>query len=157
MNDNTQNHSPTQPRPLVLALMLTSILAFQVYPTLTNKAGAVSSPLELKHQIGLIKRELIGQNLATDLSNELPQQVANAVFQDIFQKQGISPQALRIVAAQQKEWPNGCLGLAEKDVFCTEAIVRGWKVVVTTAQQSQLAWTYRTNGSGTSVKLEQSK
>jgi hypothetical protein len=154
MKNNAQHHSPKQPRPLVLALILTSMIAFEAHPTLTNNAGAVSNPFEFKNKIALIKGELIGQNQVENLPNGLPQKVADAVFQDISKKQGISPKKLRILEAKKRTWPNGCLGLAEKDVFCTEVIVSGWQLTVTNQHQSQAHWVYRTNNSGTVVKLE---
>jgi hypothetical protein len=81
---------------------------------------------------------------------KLPDAVAQAVLQDAS-RQSNGYKKLRIVQAERQDWPNGCLGLAERGVFCTQAIVPGWRVMVESGQQT---FVYRTNESGSVIKLE---
>lgn len=38
--------------------------------------------------------------------------------------------AIRVVGSTQAEWPDGCLGVEQPDVMCTQAIVRGYQVML---------------------------
>ena len=83
--------------------------------------------------------------------NNLPDSVSRAVLQDASRRLNLSTSALSIVQAERRDWPNGCLGLAEPGVFCTQAIVPGWQVTVEGGKQPLV---YRTNESGSVIKLE---
>lgn len=83
--------------------------------------------------------------------SDLPQSVKQAVFQDIVQRTRIPRTSLQIVRAEQKTWSDGCLGLAESGVLCTQALVPGWLVVIEGSKQRLI---YRTNASGSIVKLD---
>jgi hypothetical protein len=112
-----------------------------------------------------IGRELshIAESLLTQLpreiakelphSSNLPDSVANAVLQDAQMRSHLSVKQLRIVNAEPHNWPDGCLGLASPDTFCTQIVVPGWQVTVESGKQR---FVYRTNNSGSLVKLEQS-
>jgi hypothetical protein len=82
----------------------------------------------------------------------LPVSVENAVFADIVARSNVPRSSLRITQTESKTWSDGCLGLAEPGIFCTQALVPGWLV---TAQANGQSWIYRTNLSGTVVKLDQ--
>ncbi|HEY9668781.1 MAG TPA: hypothetical protein V6C91_18375 [Coleofasciculaceae cyanobacterium] len=84
-------------------------------------------------------------------NQQLPAKVKSAVLQDAVQRTSRPVAAFRIVEAQKRTWPNGCLGLSQPGTFCTQVIVPGWQVVVTDGQRRL---TYRTNNSGSTVKLE---
>jgi hypothetical protein len=83
--------------------------------------------------------------------NNLPDSVSRAVLQDASRRLNLSTSGLSIVQAERRDWPNGCLGLAEPGVFCTQAIVPGWQVTVEGGKQPLV---YRTNESGSVIKLE---
>jgi hypothetical protein len=90
---------------------------------------------------------------------DLPNSVAKAVLEAAATRSNLSTSQWRIVKAEQREWPDGCLGLAEPDQFCTRAIVPGWHVTVqpnkdVIVQGGQQTLVYRTNTSGSLVKLE---
>lgn len=84
-------------------------------------------------------------------NQQLPAKVQSAVLQDAVQRTSRPVAAFRIMKAEKRSWPDGCLGLSQPGTFCTEVIVPGWQVVVTDGQRR---WTYRTNNSGSTVKLE---
>ncbi|MBE9229471.1 S-layer homology domain-containing protein [Phormidium sp. LEGE 05292] len=81
----------------------------------------------------------------------VPEAVSNAVIQNLSQQTGIEASALKIVAAEQQTWANGCLGISSPGVPCAEGKVPGWEVVVGSATQR---WVYRSNMSGSLVKLD---
>jgi hypothetical protein len=84
-------------------------------------------------------------------SPEPPNSVIAATRQDLSRKTNISVNRLQIQAAQPQTWPDGCLGLATPGEFCTQALVQGWRIVLTDKQKT---WVYRTDSSGTNLRLE---
>ena len=77
--------------------------------------------------------------------------VTNAVLREVSRRTSLPTSAFRIVESQRQNWSNGCLGLSTPGIACTEAIVPGWRIVVANGQQ---CWVYRTNESGSVVKLD---
>ncbi len=77
--------------------------------------------------------------------------VTNAVLREVSRRTSLPTSAFRIVESQRRNWSNGCLGLSSPGIACTQAIVPGWRIVVANGQQR---WVYRTNESGSVVKLE---
>jgi hypothetical protein len=84
--------------------------------------------------------------------------VSDAVKVDLSARLQVPADAVRIVRAERRQWPNGCLGISSPGVFCTQAIVPGWQVTAAIAQggNAQQRWVYHTNESGSVVKLNQS-
>ncbi len=114
--------------------------------------------VEGKQQVQTYRTDASGSRVrAEDLVAEpprernLPDSVAKAVLQDASRQSNLATSQLRIVAAEKRDWPNGCLGLAEPGIGCTRMIVPGWQVTVKGGQQS---FVYRTNESGSLLKLE---
>lgn len=120
------------------ALILTALLSLST--SLVSFNTAIAAP----HSSGTARQE-------RSQSDRLPPQVANVVRQDLSRRTGIAPGQLRITQSSQETWPNGCLGLAEPDQVCTQALVEGWRVVVSSGGKT---WVYRTNATGSVVKLE---
>lgn len=86
----------------------------------------------------------------SDTAN-LPDQVANQVKTAIAQSANTSADTIQITSAEQHTWPNGCLGLANPDEFCTQALVEGWQVEATNGETT---WTYRTDATGSQLRPE---
>ncbi len=84
-------------------------------------------------------------------SPEPPNSVIAATRQDLSRKTNISVNRLQIQATQPQTWPDGCLGLAKPGEFCTQALVQGWRIVLTDKQKT---WVYRTDSSGANLRLE---
>lgn len=124
--------------PIFSAFILTAILSFSTTVVSLNTAIAAPNP-------GGTSRQERPQ------SDRLPPQVANAVRQDLSRRTRIAPGQIRITQSSPETWPNGCLGLAEPDQVCTQALVEGWRVVVSSGGKT---WVYRTNATGSVVKLE---
>lgn len=87
----------------------------------------------------------------TSEQTTLPPEVKNAVLEDLSRRTNKTVAALTILEAQKQTWSDGCLGLAQPDELCTQVITPGWQVVVSDGQEN---WTYRTDNTGSLVKLE---
>ncbi|WP_138498398.1 hypothetical protein [Nostoc sp. PA-18-2419] len=124
------------------ALILTGILSVTSGLTLSKDAAAASANLLLETSTDVSKDNI--------KSNRLPRPVANAVLQDLARRQGISTRELKITNYNQQTWRNGCLELPQADEICTEALVPGWRVVVSDGKQN---WIYHTNSNGRSLRL----
>lgn len=83
-------------------------------------------------------------------NQKLPEAVASAVLKDASKRTGKSTSELKITTSKARTWNDGCLGLAEPGVLCTQALVPGWQVKVT-ANSKVLV--YHTNKSGSVVRL----
>lgn len=83
-------------------------------------------------------------------NKKLPEAVASAVLKDASKRTGKSTSELKITTSKARTWNDGCLGLAEPGVLCTQALVPGWQVKVTTNSKVLV---YHTNKSGSVVRL----
>ncbi|MGV0105635.1 Serine/threonine protein kinase [Nostoc sp. DSM 114160] len=126
------------------ALILTGILS--VASSLTLVKGAAGASLNLSLETS---NEIIKDNIKP---NRLPRPVANAVLRDLARRQGISTRQLQIINYNQQTWRNGCLELPQADEFCTQALVPGWRIVVSNGKEN---WIYHTNQTGSAVRLNQ--
>ena len=180
-SQNSQNRGEKQPNPLILALVLTGILAWEMYPALVHTSAANAGAL--KHSLaklesqeeqtvqefpaaavskkinysGLALNSLTSEpgNLAEGARqnppNQLPANVAAAVRQDLSRSTGIAADKLKVTESSRQSWPNTCLGLGSSDEICGQMIVEGWRVVVSDSRQT---WVYRTNARGNILRLE---
>ncbi|MBD1937233.1 hypothetical protein [Microcoleus sp. FACHB-68] len=121
----------TQPRPFVLAVVLTAILYFSVGSTLPRTTGPFSR--------------------TSPVSASVSASVANAVLRDVSERAQMPASALRIVHAEPHTWGNECLELQEHRADCTKG-VSGWQVIVAGGPRR---WVYRTDATGSLVKLHQ--
>ena len=180
-SQNNQYRDEKQPNPLILALVLTGILAWEMYPALRHtaaaNAGALTSSLaQLKSQQQQTAQQfsaaavpqkisysvLVVNSLTSEPGNlaegtrqnppkQLPATVAEAVRQELSRSTGIAADKLKVTESRGKSWPNTCLGLAKADEICGQMIVEGWRVVVSDGSQT---WVYRTNARGNILRLE---
>lgn len=88
---------------------------------------------------------------AVTRSNQVPEAVKEAIFRDITRRTNGTRDRLRIVRAEEQTWRDGCLGLAEPGMLCTQALVPGWRIGVESDTQR---WIYRSDRTGGVVKLE---
>lgn len=131
--------STNQPR-IITALFLTGVLSVSSGLILMKNATANSANWTPE----------ISNLVANRQSNRLPRPVANAVRRDLARRQRIPIRELKISDYSQQTWRNGCLELPQPNELCTQALVPGWRVVVTNGKQN---WTYHTNNNGRSLRL----
>ena len=90
-------------------------------------------------------------NTPTDNPNpKLPKSVKNAVLQAASQHLQTPILQIKLTQAEPQTWNDGCLNLATPDEFCTQALVPGWRITVSQANQSLV---YHTNATGSVVRL----
>jgi len=61
----------------------------------------------------------------------------------------LATQNVTLISSEQEEWPDGCLGVAQEGLVCTQAITPGYRVVLE-ADGKQME--YRTNEDGSQVR-----
>jgi len=120
-----------QPRLIIQALLFTGALYFSVGQAPLSKTGSIY--------------QSVGS------SAPLSATVGNSVLQHAARESGLPTSALRIVQVQPQTWSDNCLGLNDARVSCTQMLVPGWQVAITSGQKR---WIYRTNASGSVIKLE---
>jgi hypothetical protein len=81
----------------------------------------------------------------------LPSQLLQAIRQDLASRLKSSVETLNVVQATPRNWPNTCLGLAQAGEFCGQQIISGWRVVVSSQDQT---WVYRSDATGKLLRLE---
>lgn len=84
-------------------------------------------------------------------ATSIPPEIVDGLRQDLSQRTGVPANQLKLVESSAETWTDGCLGLAQADEMCTQAMVNGWRVVFT---QGDRQWVYRTNGNGRTFRLE---
>ncbi|MEH2058610.1 MAG: hypothetical protein V7K97_21155 [Nostoc sp.] len=126
------------------ALILTGILSVASGLTLVKDATGASANFSLE-----TSNESIKDNIKP---SRLPRPVANAVLQDLARTQEISATELQIIDYNQQTWRNGCLELAQPDEICTQALIPGWRIVVSNGKEN---WTYHTNQTGSVLRRNQ--
>jgi hypothetical protein len=84
-------------------------------------------------------------------SPQPPNSVIDATRQDLSQKTNIPINRLQVKSAKTQTWPDGCLGLAKSGELCTQALVEGWRIILTNNQKT---WIYRTDRTGSNLRLE---
>jgi hypothetical protein len=81
----------------------------------------------------------------------LPPAVAKVVLDAAAQRSQRSQSSLKIVQSERRTWPNSCLGLAQSDEFCGQALIPGWRVTV---GSGQAIWVYRTDDAGKVLRFD---
>jgi hypothetical protein len=69
------------------------------------------------------------QQVATAISGALPPETAQNIQNQISQILAVPLESIELQQVEQREWPDGCLGLAQPDEVCTQAITPGWLLV----------------------------
>lgn len=85
---------------------------------------------------------------------ELSDQVAKAVITEVSKQTKIPANQLKITQYSRQTWSNGCLGISKPGEICTQALVEGWRVVVSGNKRT---WVYRSNRNGRILRLESPK
>ena len=129
---------------LLRKITLVSIICLLVFSTISCSNNQNNSPQ--------VEATETPTTETTSSANELPATVQRAVLSDATKRISKPAGALQITQTQKENWPNSCLGLEEADTVCAQAIVPGWKVVVSDGERELV---YRTDEKGKLVKLEE--
>ncbi|PSB03994.1 hypothetical protein [Merismopedia glauca] len=104
----------------------------------TNQSGSV------------VRLDREASDFEDSMNSELPDDLADAVLRETQRRSGLSRSRLKIVAASQKTWSDGCLGLGGIADICAAGRVKGWLVTVEGGNQR---WVYHTDSSGSRIVL----
>jgi hypothetical protein len=85
------------------------------------------------------------------LEDALPPDVALNVQNFISESMAVPLDSIKITQVEQREWPDGCLGLPEGDEACVEAITPGWLLTFNIDNQE---YKYRVDQTGTVIRQE---
>lgn len=66
----------------------------------------------------------------TPVTGEAPADLIAAILQDLAQRTGADPQRVVVIRAQAVVWNDGSLGCPQPGMFYTQALVRGYWVVL---------------------------
>ena len=176
-----KNRDQKQPNPVILALVLTGILVWEMYPALRDTAAANAGALkyslaQLESQQQQTAQQFSSAAVPPKISysvfalnsltsepgnlaegtrqnppNQLPATVAAAIRRELSRATGIAADKLKVTESSKQSWPNTCLGLSKADEICGQMIVEGWRVVVSDGSKT---WVYRTNARGNVLRLE---
>jgi hypothetical protein len=83
---------------------------------------------------------------------ELPNDVEAAVKELVSAETGVSVEEIQVVEAEEREWPNACLGLAEEGEACAQVITPGWRVRLRAGGET---YVLRTDAEGSAIRLEE--
>ncbi len=139
-----KNYFNANQRRIFTAFILTGILSVTSSLILIKDATGASANLSLETSNKVFKENV--------KPNRLPHSVANAVLQDVARRQGILTRQLQIIDYKQQTWRNGCLELPQPDELCTQALIPGWRIVVSNGKEN---WVYHTNQTGSALRLNQ--
>ncbi len=74
-----------------------------------------------------------------------------AAIGELARRLQVDPAEIEVVAFEEREWPDACLGLAGPDEMCAMVITPGWRVVLQAGGREYAA---RTDMAGLIVRLE---
>jgi hypothetical protein len=115
------------------------------YGILTLLAGVLLSAC------GSNQANQIATQVDPALENVLPPDVALNVQNFISESLAVPLESIKITNVEQKDWPDGCLGLPEGDEACVEAITPGWLLTFNIDNQE---YKYRVDQTGTVIRQE---
>jgi len=78
----------------------------------------------------------------------------DASRQFLAELMSVKPITIKIIEFSARDWPDGCLGIAEEGISCIQVITPGYLVKLELDGQT---FTLRTNTSGTLIKLDTTK
>lgn len=114
--------------------------------------------VEGKQQVYVYRTDNSGSRVRAQVTDgqssgvgNLPNSVTKAVLNDASRQLNFPASRLRVTQAENRDWPDSCLGIPEPLILCAPRIVSGWRVVVEGGRQT-LA--YRTNETASLIKLE---
>ena len=126
------------------------LILFAISTLLFTWINSLSSEIA----IAMPNLELQPVEILTAETTTLPAEVKSAVLNDAVKRTSKTVSAMKILEVQSQQWSDGCLGLGKADEVCLQAIIPGYRVVVTDGLRD---WTYRTDDMGDTVRLEDMK
>lgn len=138
-------HTQTRLYRFLAIAVLGIILGITVLLPLT--AAAQSLPNKV---VSSSNQNVLASSIAT-AKVQVPPSVVNRLRQALSKQTSIPAAKLKVVEATPKTWTDGCFGLARSGEICTQALIKGSRVVLSNGSQR---WIYRTDQQGRAYRLE---
>lgn len=139
----------TSMRRSLYVFLLVGMLSASVMGWSESAVSQAKSQIE-SHIKSQTKIQIIAKSTQSK-PDVLPQAIASAVRSDLAKRLKLSLAQIKIKKSSRQTWSDGCLGIASANEMCTQALVEGWKVVLS---QGSKTWIYRTDSSGRLLRLE---
>lgn len=88
---------------------------------------------------------------APSAPSELPSGVQMAVKEALSAQTGVAVEEIEVVEAEQREWPDACLGLGEEGEACAQVITPGWEITLLAGGEE---YVFRTDEDGGVIRME---
>lgn len=82
---------------------------------------------------------------------DVPEEVEVAAKEALNRQASIPVEAMEIVDAERRDWPDSCLGLGEPDEACLTVITPGWRITIRADRE---LYVLRTDEDGSEVRME---
>lgn len=120
-------------------LLLSTLILWTL--TLQNTLAVFPIPIESN----LTNAKLLANQISA------PPHLIQLVRKDLAQRTKIPFQEIAVKKSKPMTWPDGCLGLAKTDEFCTQMLIQGWQIIL---DHNKKTWIYRTDSQGKAIRLE---
>jgi hemin uptake protein HemP len=75
--------------------------------------------------------------------------VVDLVKEYMAKELGIKPDVIKTVSFEAVDWPDGCLGVAERNVACIQVVTPGYRIIL---EHNGTIYAFRTDESGSLIK-----
>lgn len=89
---------------------------------------------------------------APDTPMDLPSDVETRAKEALSARTGVAVEEIEVVEAEQREWPDACLGLAEEGEACAEVITPGWEITLRAGGEE---YVFRTDEMADVIRMEE--
>ena len=121
--------------------MKMALLVFTLFMLLVTACTPDSAPTE---EPSSPNQEPTPTNIPEDLT---PVQLA--AITAFSENLGLPTESIKLVSTEAVDWPDGCLGVQEEGVMCTQVITPGFRIIL---EANGREVEYRTNEDGTQVR-----
>ncbi len=82
---------------------------------------------------------------------------AQSAIEALARQLSIEPSQVQLVSSEPAEWPDGCLGVSQPGIMCTQAIVPGYRFIMQASGQQYEVRTDQTGAAAVVVPAKQAK
>lgn len=94
---------------------------------------------------------VVGPFESTELDpRDIP--VVNEVVSLAAEQSGLDESEIRVILAEEIQWPDSCLGLAETGELCSQVMVPGYEILLEVGEE---AWIFRTDEDGSIIRRDE--
>lgn len=128
--------------------MCASVITPGYKVTLTAKGGQYIYHTNQDGSLIIAEEKFTGEVSMVDPNFPI---AVDAARQFLAEQLSIKPITIKIIDFSTRDWPDGCLGIAEKDISCIQVITPGYLIKLDVDGKT---YSLRTNSSGSLIKLD---